>query len=632
MEGLVGSGFDVANAVRKKRSNTARRPRPDTLTFLYNRDYSPSSSTPPSSDENAGYNSGYQRKEINLNSSASRPSSFNKAGVETFPGEFRKNDGVFREVDGFYRRNSTSRGGSSTRHEQPRNSSDFKRCSEGVLAPASWKSTSTTKDGFESQVRNSSSNDGNGRNGDNRSSGQSGCISSGMGDRGDSSLHEHKLRKVKLKVGGVTHTIHAKSTSESATGGHYVKSSHSSDVSRQCQKPVLQDSSDKERSPPDEMRDLQGAPWKDFPGGKATHKSKKDSRGRISEGSMPEKHGYEPSSEPVRKSKRVPKRRMLDGAFDDAGKDDEIRYLERLKTAKSSADYGSEFGDNGEERNKIQKTSKISRRKMPGGEHDDVDVAEYGLSRTSKDGKKKSRLGRGSEDTDYIEEDEDEIGSDGGFEAKRKNQRREFVDTIMDGKKEISLTMRQRALQSGKDVSSGSNASLIEFPNGLPPAPPRKQKEKPSEVEQQLKKAEAAQRRRMQNEKAALESQKEAIRKILGQDSSRKKREDKLQKRRDELAQEKAANGMTLASNTTRWVSGPNGTYIMYPKDADLGSIFDDWKPRSYPPPREKCAGPTCTNPYKYRDSKSNLPLCSLQCYRAVNQIPQPGPAEVSHL
>ncbi|XXG79103.1 hypothetical protein AAC387_Pa09g0249 [Persea americana] len=98
--------------------------------------------------------------------------------------------------------------------------------------------------------------------------------------------------------------------------------------------------------------------------------------------------------------------------------------------------------------------------------------------------------------------------------------------------------------------------------------------------------------------------QKEAIRKILGQDSSWKKREVKLQKRRDELAQEKAAN------------------------DADLGSIFDDWKPRSYPP-REKCAGPTCTNPYKYRDSKSNLPLCSLQCYRAVNLIPQRGPAEM---
>ena len=40
----------------------------------------------------------------------------------------------------------------------------------------------------------------------------------------------------------------------------------------------------------------------------------------------------------------------------------------------------------------------------------------------------------------------------------------------------------------------------------------------------------------------------------------------------------------------------------------------------SYPPPRERCAGPSCPNPYKYRDSKSKLPLCSLQCYKAVQQ------------
>jgi hypothetical protein len=38
----------------------------------------------------------------------------------------------------------------------------------------------------------------------------------------------------------------------------------------------------------------------------------------------------------------------------------------------------------------------------------------------------------------------------------------------------------------------------------------------------------------------------------------------------------------------------------------------------SYPPPREKCAGPSCTNDYKYRHSKLNLPLCSLKCYKAV--------------
>ncbi|GKF41861.1 SWR1-complex subunit 2, partial [Tanacetum coccineum] len=49
--------------------------------------------------------------------------------------------------------------------------------------------------------------------------------------------------------------------------------------------------------------------------------------------------------------------------------------------------------------------------------------------------------------------------------------------------------------------------SQIEFPNGLPPALPRKNKEKLNEVVQQLKKAEAAERRKMQNEKAARESE-----------------------------------------------------------------------------------------------------------------------------
>ncbi|VVB02264.1 unnamed protein product [Arabis nemorensis] len=54
-------------------------------------------------------------------------------------------------------------------------------------------------------------------------------------------------------------------------------------------------------------------------------------------------------------------------------------------------------------------------------------------------------------------------------------------------------------------------------------------------MEQQLKKAEAAQRRKARIEKAARESEAEAIEKILGQDSSRKKPEDKNLKRLDEF-------------------------------------------------------------------------------------------------
>lgn len=126
---------------------------------------------------------------------------------------------------------------------------------------------------------------------------------------------------------------------------------------------------------------------------------------------------------------------------------------------------------------------------------------------------------------------------------------------------------------------------------------------------------------------------------------------------------------MVIAPNTVRWVMGPAGTTVIFPKDEGLPSIFNQkpcrlglfyyffckfflvsklvtYVPRgrihiniviscadmlvgflcafSYPPPREKCAGPSCVNPYKYRDSKSNLPLCSLRCYRAIHQMAQP--------
>ena len=336
----------------------------------------------------------------------------------------------------------------------------------------------------------------------------------------------------------------------------------------------------------DKRSGLQGLPWKDF--------SSQDSLiGRLSGKNKLSKQGDK--SESVRKSKRVPKRRVLDDEFGD--EDDEIRYLEKLKTSKVSAVYRDE-----EELGKKHK--KLS------------SMENAASTKSSKDGKKRFRPDRVYEDVDY--EEEDESGSDVEVEdKKKKKQRKESVDVLMDSKRAIPLTTRQRALQSSKDASA-PGSSLIEFPNGLPPAPPRKQKEKLTEVEQQLKKAEAAQRRKMQNEKAARESEAEAIRKILGQDSSRKKREEKMKKRQEELAQ-RAANAQMLASNTIRYVMSPNGTVVTFPDEMGLPSIFNS-KPCSYPPSRERCAGPSCPNPYKYRDSKSKLPLCSLQCYKAVRE------------
>ncbi|KAK8963626.1 hypothetical protein KSP40_PGU017251 [Platanthera guangdongensis] len=217
-----------------------------------------------------------------------------------------------------------------------------------------------------------------------------------------------------------------------------------------------------------------------------------------------------------------------------------------------------------------------------------------------------------SDDTGYIEEKEP-CSDDGHVEQKRK-EKTLLIDSSPDVRLE-PLTKRQRSLQSCKD---GNGSSLIEFPDGLPPAPSRKKKQKLSEVEEQAKKAEVAQRRKMQVEKAARELEIAAIRKILGLDADKKKAEkEKAQADKVLFPMAKAANCQKLEGNTVRWTYGPNGTVVTFPENVDLPSILHS-KPCSYPPPREKCAGPSCTNPYKYRDSKSNLPLCSLQCYRAM--------------
>lgn len=166
-------------------------------------------------------------------------------------------------------------------------------------------------------------------------------------------------------------------------------------------------------------KDLQGIPWKDFSKSfsvNGTHKS-----------------------EPIRKSKRVPKRRMLDVGFNE-DEDEEIRYLGKLNASKVVGDYQGEDG-----------------------------LGAYNSPRLSKDGKKKSRLGKVYEDKDYMEDEEPT--SDDELEGRRKRPRKESLDLLVEGRKEMTFTTRRQALLSGKDGFSGSDAGLVELPNGLPLAP-----------------------------------------------------------------------------------------------------------------------------------------------------------------
>ncbi|XP_065860317.1 uncharacterized protein [Euphorbia lathyris] len=559
MEERCGRFDGIGSTVRKKRSQMPRRPlKPDAPSFTDGRDHSPSSATPPSDDvskasSDDNIDTGSQRKEFNLNQCMSRVSS--SAECEGRKYCIKNENGGFNSLYS---------------NDPGRSSFSNKRSSEGVLAPANWKNKSKMNESFDLESRSANIYSGS------QSSEQSGGALDAVGN-------ENKVKKVKLKLGGVTRTIQANSTSNGFT-----KNPQISETSKSRQKQNIQGIAGEDHSVLNKRTRLQGIPWKDFAAGGFSLGKESTSMGKISGKNTSGRLGEK--SEPVRKSKRVPKRRALDLDIDEDYEDDEIRYLEKLKAPKIAAVYKDD-----EESNKKQ-------RKISSGE-------KVGALKSVKNGRKKA-----SEETDY--EEDGGVASGGEIEGtSKKKQKKESVDALMEGKREMTLTTRQRALQSKDSSANGSN--LIEFPNGLPHAPSRKQKEKLSEVELQIKKTEAAQKRRMQVEKAARESEAEAIKKILGQDSNRKKREDKIKKRQEELAQERAAKANMVEPNTIRLCIRPTGTVVTFSNDIGLPSIFYS-KPISYPPPREKCAGPSCTNPYKYRDSKSKLPLCSLKCYKAV--------------
>ncbi|KAK4756522.1 hypothetical protein SAY87_006649 [Trapa incisa] len=542
----------VVGAMRRRRSHR-RRPNP----YSHDEGSEPSPVSPApqsddaikdSSDENINGETSFKRKEFNLNQCVHVSSPAGTDALKSLSNE--EDDGRF---NAFYN------------NEHGRVGIISKRSSEGALAPANWKSSGRL-------------------NGENHSLGQSGVVPDGLGN-------ENKVKKVKLKVGGVTRTISASNGESEAGTSRRVK---------QNSQGIL----DHVNPLSNKRSGLQGIPWKDFSKVGFCFGREESSTGKMTGKNVAGKQGER--SEPVRKSRRMPKKRIMEGEFDE-DEDDEIRYLEKLKASRISAGNKEFDEDSGRKQRKLASVS---------------DIEQQGTFKAGRDAKRKSRVNSVSEDADYGEEEE--TGSDGDLEGKkRKKQKKESIDSLMDNnnKREMTLTTRQRAMQSSKDGSVGTGSSLVEFPNGLPPAPPRKQKEKLSEIEQQLKKAEAAQRRKIQNEKAARESEAEAIRKILGQDSSRKKREEKMKKRQEALEEEKAANASLLMSTTIRTVMNSSGTVVIFPSEAALPEFFKT-KTCSYPPPREKCAGPSCTNPYKYRDSKTNLPLCSLQCYKAVQQKP----------
>lgn len=212
---------------------------------------------------------------------------------------------------------------------------------------------------------------------------------------------------------------------------------------------------------------LRGIPWKDFSKSGFIIKKADISAGRMPEQGVSVKHpgNYESS----RKSKRVPKRRLIGEVFDDGedNSDDEIRYLEKVRGMRHGLNYGAEYEDVDEEGSKKHRTlSGVIHSELYGN---NVDLRYYNSSTLDKESKKLRSM-QASEDTYYFEDEE--LFSDDEHEPKKK-QTKELMDSSGDFKGEMAITTRQRALKSGRAYSSPYGANIIEFPNGLPPAPPK---------------------------------------------------------------------------------------------------------------------------------------------------------------
>ncbi|GJP51883.1 hypothetical protein CLOM_g11007, partial [Closterium sp. NIES-68] len=139
------------------------------------------------------------------------------------------------------------------------------------------------------------------------------------------------------------------------------------------------------------------------------------------------------------------------------------------------------------------------------------------------------------------------------------------------------------------------------------------------EAARQLKREEAARRRKQQSERAARAVQENAIQKILGQDGSRKRREQKIQKKRQEEAEERLAASQVPPPGFVRMRFTAGGVTVAWSPDSEQPAMFLAQPPLPKPPLRSLCAAAGVSQPLRYRDSQTHLPLCSLHCYKTIH-------------
>ena len=154
--------------------------------------------------------------------------------------------------------------------------------------------------------------------------------------------------------------------------------------------------------------------------------------------------------------------------------------------------------------------------------------------------------------------------------------------------------MRQRA------IAGIADSELIELPYY----------DKPKELteEMRLKKAEIAHQRRVHNQKQQEINKRETIKKLLTRQTHVKKKED-----------DKKLSRYNPDASYVTYLSNKDGITLTYPDTLNL-----DFSSRIAPPSAREspsCAVQDCSTISRYRDPRTQLPYCSLSCYKRLNRL-----------
>eukprot|EP00052_Salpingoeca_macrocollata_P024794 m.223487 g.223487 ORF g.223487 m.223487 type:complete len:184 (-) comp22324_c0_seq1:73-624(-) len=166
-----------------------------------------------------------------------------------------------------------------------------------------------------------------------------------------------------------------------------------------------------------------------------------------------------------------------------------------------------------------------------------------------------------------------------------------------------SMTARQRALVTGKPD---------EFSEPLLELPLRARRGENSRKRSQAEEAMIVEKRKRREREKQDAEMRSVVASLLKKQTSKKIVQDEAREKRT-VTRESKMKGPHLHYQDTA-----SGCFVACSSGLDYPIQPQKLQP---PKPQQQCAAPNCSNPRKYSCARSKQPVCSLQCYKAVETL-----------